>query len=164
MSDELALNDSQREAVRGFGALLQEEGLHAALAFLNARSGHRFTGIYRFDPPTLRNVHLFDSANPALEVTDDAPLRETYCSLVGDTAAPFATGDSRADERLAEHPARETTLAYCGVPLTRPDGTPFGTLCHFDVVPRRVRAGEIPVMQGAGTLIMQALPAGAGAG
>ena len=34
------------------------------------------------------------------------------------------------------HPARETILSYCGVPVMNELGVILGTLCHYDVVPR----------------------------
>src|SRR5919107_5315661 len=86
--------------------VLAECGLHAGLRFLNARTRHRFTGVYRFDPPMLRNLCLFDRENPTLRFGGDTPMRETYCSLVGAQASPFATPDAEADGRLLDHPAR----------------------------------------------------------
>jgi GAF domain-containing protein len=132
-------------------------GVHAALRFLNARAPHRFTGIYRCDPPVLRNVQLFDRENPALEVGDDVPLRETYCSITSASAAPFSTPDAAADERLEGHPARESTLSYCGVPLLDPSGESLGTLCHFDVVPHPIPHAEIPLLQAAAPIVLQTL-------
>lgn len=138
--------------------LLAEDRLRDVLRVMNDRVEHRFTGLYRFDPPTLRNVALFDAANPEIEVGADTPLRETYCSVVGETGAPFDTGDARSDPRLEEHPARDATIAYCGTPLrTRDDEPPFGTLCHFDVVPRQIPAGEIPVLEAVAPLIARHL-------
>jgi GAF domain-containing protein len=127
--------------------LLEHEGLRAALAFLNARTRHRFTGVYRFDPPLLRSVSLFDRENPTLRLGGDTPMRETYCSLVGEAAAPFSTADAGRDARLVEHPARATVIAYCGVPLRGGDGACFGTLCHFDLRPRLAPSGELALLQ-----------------
>ncbi|MGH7664626.1 MAG: hypothetical protein ACRENI_10080 [Gemmatimonadaceae bacterium] len=141
-------SDPLTEVVDEFGDILGEKGVHAALRFLNARTSHRFTGIYRFDPPTLRNVRLYDKENPRLDVGADAPMRETYCSIVGETRGPFATGDTRSDPRLVTHPARESVIAYCGVPLGSQ-----GTLCHFDLTPRPTCEDEIDVLQAAAPLI-----------
>jgi len=47
-----------------FRTVLTEEGIHAALKFINARSSHRFTSIYQFDGSTLHNLYLYDRANP----------------------------------------------------------------------------------------------------
>ena len=41
-----------------------------------------------------------------------------------------------ADARLADHPARDTVRAYCGVPIMTSEGEVLGTLCHYDLVPR----------------------------
>jgi GAF domain-containing protein len=139
--------------------MLAAEGVHAALRLLNARAPHRFTGVYRLEPPILRNVRLFDSENPALEVGASAPLHETYCSITGHTTAPFNTADAGADARLREHPARQSTLSYCGVPLRDEEGRAVGTLCHFDVVPRPVPESEIPVLEAVAPSILSALRA-----
>lgn len=138
--------------------ILDAEGVHGALRFLNQRSPHRFTGIYRLDPPLLRNVFLFDRENPGLQAGSDAPLRETYCSITGTAASPFHTDDAQEDSRLQAHPARDSTLSYCGVPLWDPSsGAAVGTLCHFDLVPRPVPVEEIRVLEAAAPLIMDRL-------
>lgn len=151
------MTDTFHTDIAAFEQTLADQGIHGALRFLNQRAPHRFTGIYRLDPPLLRSVQLFDRENPALEVGADAPLRETYCSITGSCALPFATPDSRADERLREHPARDSTLSYCGVPLVDSGGEAFGTLCHFDVVPHPVPYGEIAFLEAAALPLMRAL-------
>ena len=141
--------------------LLAERGMHAALQFLNGRTRHRFTGVYRSDPPVLRSIALFDRENPTLHLSGDInPLRETYCSITAGTGEPFATPDAARDHRLTEHPARGTVLSYCGVPLLLDDGRPYGTLCHFDLRPRIVPAGEVPLLVRVAPLIFRAVAAG----
>jgi GAF domain-containing protein len=143
--------------------VLAECGLHAGLRYLNARTRHRFTGVYRFDPPMLRNLCLFDRENPTLRFGGDTPMRETYCSLVGAKVSPFATPDAAADGRLLDHPARLSVLAYCGVPLVDDQGSCFGSLCHFDVRPRLVPADEVPLLERAAPLVLRACGAAAAA-
>ncbi|HKG93814.1 MAG TPA: hypothetical protein VKA84_18035 [Gemmatimonadaceae bacterium] len=147
---------------RGFDGVLGASGLHAALEFLNARTRHRFTGVYRFDPPLLRCVCLFDRENPALALGGDVPMCETYCSIVGGTTAPFGTPDAEADARLVRHPARASTRAYWGVPLCRADGSAFGSLCHFDPRPRLVPERERPLMEHAAARIARVVASGLG--
>ena len=140
------------------GRILAERGLHAALQFLNGRTRHRFTGVYRADPPVLRNIALFDRENPTLHLSGDInPLRETYCSVTSEMCAPFATSDAGRDERLVDHPARGTVLSYCGVPLLLADGRAYGTLCHFDLRPRIIPTGELPLLTRVAPLILRAL-------
>ena len=126
--------------------LLERRGLHALLAHLNGRTRHRYTGVYTFAPPMLRNVSLFDRENPGIVRGGDTPMAETYCSVVGADGQPFATGNSQHDPRLVAHPARSSVLAYCGVPLRDETGRCFGTLCHFDMRPRLIPAAEIPIL------------------
>lgn len=139
--------------------IFDAEGAHGALRFLNARAPHRFTGVYRLDPPTLRNVLLYDRQNPRLEAGADAPLRETYCSISGGQAVPFSTADAAQDPRLAQHPARDSTLSYCGVPLLDASGEAVGTLCHFDLVPRPIPEAEIQVLRAAAPRMIETLRA-----
>lgn len=145
------------DEIEALEEVLTTGGLHAALGFLNARAPHRFTGIYRIEAPILRSVHLFDRENPALEVGADAPVRETYCALTGSSASPYSTADARADERLHAHPARESTLSYCGVPLLDGSGTALGTLCHFDLVPQPVPRSEIALLEAAAERLVREL-------
>ena len=147
-------------------SMLDRGRLHDALRFLNERTRHRFTGVYRFDPPLLRSLCLFDRENPAVTLGGDTPMRESYCSIVGSGAAPFGTAHAGRDGRLAGHPARGVVLAYCGVPLVLPDGSCAGSLCHFDPRPRLVPRREVPLLECAAGLIAAALASrlsGAGA-
>ena len=127
--------------------ILEEEGVHAVLGFLNARVEHRFTGLYRFDPPVLRNVLIYDRENPGLRIAPDAPLEETYCSIVGRTEEPFHTRNSHEDDRVRDHAARDSVRAYTGVLLEDDEGRPFGTLCHFDHVPCEPATDDLALLQ-----------------
>lgn len=126
--------------------LLETSGLHAVLEYLNGRTRHRYTGVYAFDPPTLRSLCLYDRENPGVVRGGDTPMAETYCSIVGADGVPYATADAGREPRLASHPARANVIAYCGVPLRDSSGRCFGTLCHFDLRPRLVPTEEIPIL------------------
>jgi PAS domain S-box-containing protein len=132
--------------------ILGSRGVHEALRFLNSRTPHRFTALYRFDPPMLRNIAMFDTYAPEVKTGDDSPLAETYCSIVGQFGTSFTTDDARQDDRLRAHPARDTVVSYCGVLLRDGEGRPFGTLCHFDLVPCEVPMREMPLMEAAAAL------------
>lgn len=137
--------------------VLATQGIAAALRFLNDRTAHRFTGLYRFGDQTLMNLFLIDAESPAVEHGDDVPLRETYCSIVGETTRSFTTEDTRRDDRLRGHPARDSVVSYCGVLLRDAEGAPFGTLCHFDVCPSDVPVSEMPLLEIAAQSLMRAL-------
>jgi PAS domain S-box-containing protein len=142
-----------------FEKILATQGLHEAVRFLNSRTSHRFSAMYRFDPPTLRNILLVDSYSADVTKGDDAPMAETYCSIVGETERSFTTEDTTKDDRLRTHPARENIVSYCGVLLRDIEGKPFGALCHFDKVPCDVPISEMPLMEAAAPLLMKALRA-----
>jgi CheY-like chemotaxis protein len=152
---ELTSAKSETLIAHDVQGVLATGGVHAALAFLNERTLHRFTGVYRFDGITLRNVSLFDRINPSALKGDDAPMRETYCSIVGRERAPFVTADTETDARLVEHPARLNVQSYCGVLLRNADSTPFGSLCHFDLAPVEPPGDVLDILEEAGPLIAE---------
>jgi hypothetical protein len=141
--------------------ILRDRGLHEALRFLNGRTPHRFTGVYLFDPPMLRNLHLIDAYDPEQRKGEDALVTETYCSIVGQTRETFITADTRADARLVGHPARATVLSYCGVLLRDIEGKPRGTLCHFDLLPCDVPIHELPLLEAAASIVLETVQLGA---
>ena len=148
---------ARAETFSKFEKVLATQGVHEALRFLNSRTTHRFTGIYRFDGDTLRNVALLDAEHVATTRGDDAPLAATYCAIVGAYERPFATDDALVDNRLSAHPGRDMVRSYCGVLLRRPDGSAFGTLCHFDTVPCHVPTAEVALMERVAPLFMQVI-------
>lgn len=130
------------------GKLLKAAGVIAALEFLNARVRFRHTGVFRPEPPLLRNIRLFDRENPRLNVSGNViALIDGYCGIVCSTNAPFATADSQRDPRLRSHPARLSMRSYVGVPIRAADGSAWGTLCHFDMRPRVIPPTELPLLE-----------------
>jgi GAF domain-containing protein len=127
------------------------------LARLNARTRYRFTGLYRVEEPTLRNICLFDRENPDLAVSGAVcGLEDTYCSITCATECGFTTEDARTDPRLEGHSARLQVVSYAGVPVTLGEGI-VGTLCHFDFRPRLLSTGEIPFLQSVSPLLAEFL-------
>ncbi|MEO5623873.1 MAG: GAF domain-containing protein [Dokdonella sp.] len=117
------------------------------MRLLNARTPHRFTGIYRYDGAFLRNVMLFDQHNPELLRGDNAPIGTTYCALVPQFGGSLAVEDARQDPRTALRSKATPVISYCGVLLRDTDGHPFGTLCHFDLLPCQQRTSDIEWLQ-----------------
>jgi PAS domain S-box-containing protein len=145
------------DAVARCAALVAAGDVHGALAHLNARTGYRFTGLYRVDGAVLRNVWLVDRDDPAVRVGPDAPLADVYCAVVGETGRPFTVADAAADERLAGHPARGRVASYCGALVRDAAGGAAGTLCHFDLRPLPVPADEVAVLEAAAPLLARAV-------
>ncbi len=140
-------------------AILAEGGIGRAVAWLNARTRFRFTGIYRVEPPLLRNVVLFDRENPDMNLSGDvAQLDETYCGFVY-AAGSFSTGDASRDDRLAHHAARSSVISYDGVPMRLTNGHVWGTLCHYDVRPRLLKPDERHMLESVAPVLFASLQA-----
>ena len=157
-----AANQSQSESIRGewlestierFAARLERDGVHAALGYLNSRTRFRYTGAYRFSPPMLCSIAIFDRENPALELCAEVEMSSTYCSIVGDSGAALTLDNAESDSRVRGHPAREQFAAYCGVPLFGPAGEAFGSLCHYDARPRIGTADHLELMHRVAPLV-----------
>ena len=134
--------------VRDCLTTLTESGPHALLARLNARTGYRFTAIYRIEGPLLRNVALFDRENPARRVGSDIDrLADTCCEIATETWRPFPTGDACADPRLGtRHAGLSSVQPYQGAPIFTLNRRVWGTLCHFDLRARLMSHAEVEVL------------------
>lgn len=147
MNDRGSVADVDRVRA-SFLSALTRDGVHAALGFANGRTRYRFTAVYRFEPPILRNLYGYDRENPSIRLSGSIHLLDaTYCSVVRATEAPFATGDALADDRLVDHPARATIMSYVGVPIRSGSGQIAAVLCHHDTRPRLSPVGEVRVLE-----------------
>jgi GAF domain-containing protein len=126
-----------------FDQVLEEGGILSALKFLNARAGYRFTCVNRFDRASIRNVFFFDRENYARQHPPPTQLiAEAYASLVHRFRKPFSTTNAQEDARLTRIEARNTVLAYLGVPMWLSSGTLWGVLSHQDCVAHVPPKGE----------------------
>lgn len=137
--------------------VLQRRGLTELLRALNASTSYRFTALYRYDGPLLRNVALVDRLDPTTVKGDDAAVATTFCGVVKRERAGFATDLGAADPRVAGLPLREDLLSYCGALVRYPDGTPFGSLCHFDPELRPVSAEALALLEAFAPTLAQAV-------
>lgn len=139
-------------------------GVPAVLSFLNKRTPHRFTGIYRYDGAVLRNLALCDRSAPDLRRGDDVSMRDAYCALVQEArmGGQLVFDDARTDSRQLHKPGTPV-VSYCGVLLRDERGEPFGTLCHFDVQRCEAPAHDIATLRAAAPILFAFLR-GAGAG
>jgi hypothetical protein len=112
--------------------VLGESGLHDALRYLNGRTPYRFTGVYRYDGDTLRNVALFDRWAPEQRQGVDAPMRETFCAIVREEG-DWLEVDHGAEDQRFPWMHQNAVACYSGALIRDAEGAPYGTLCHFDV-------------------------------
>lgn len=127
--------------------------MQTALGYLNSRTRFRYTGAYRFAPPLLCSIAIFDRETPSQGIRADVEMKTTYCAIVRAAEAPLAVDNAEFDPRVSEHPARQQFAAYCGVPLYTADGKSFGTVCHYDTRPRIGSVDQIELLQRAAPLV-----------
>jgi GAF domain-containing protein len=140
------MNATTADAVVSFRRELQTTGLHGAIAFLNARTQFRFTGVYAFHDQTVRCVSIWDRDDPQVRTAPDERLVDTYCWFIAANASPFVTQYALADARLIDHPAQQSVVAFHGVPLVDTAGACIGAICHWDVKPRVVPPDEVALL------------------
>ncbi|MEO5821222.1 MAG: hypothetical protein ABIT71_12025 [Vicinamibacteraceae bacterium] len=137
---------------------LEESGLHGALALLNSRTPHRFTGAYRYDGEVLRNEGLYDRFSPEGVRGEDVPMPLAYCALVGERNAGLEFADAREDPRFAWKPG-SPVVSYCGALMRDESGRPYGTLCHFDALRCEPNMTELEQLEKVAPLIFRWLRA-----
>lgn len=150
---------THREIVSRFRTILEADGVRGALGFLNQQGAHRFTGLFRFDGGTLRNLHLIDRDDPTVERCPDQPVLDSYCVYVRQTGQTFVTADTRDDPRVEGHPKQHSVQSYCGVLLLEENGELFGTICHFDFDPVPFSSEEVFLLEDVASTLMQAIRA-----
>ena len=150
--------DTMQAEIGEFTALLHQQGVHAALGYLNHRTPHRYTGVYRFDGDMLRSEVLFDRHTPDVRQGADAPLATTYCSLVGRTEAPVQILDTAVDPQALG--VETPVISYCGALIRDRQGMAFGTLCHDDLQRCQERTTDQPLLNAAAQLLYERLHPG----
>ena len=139
----------------GLEHALGSGGIRGALRFLNQRTVHRFTGIYQFRDQELVNLYLYDREDPNVQPAPAQALDSSYCAFLKATNQAFVVASAAHDPRVTDHPKRELIASYCGVPLIRPDGSPYGSLCHFDYRPLVFSDMDLAFMEACAPIIMQ---------
>jgi hypothetical protein len=153
------MNQEMDSEITEFATLVQQHGVHAALAYLNRRTPHRYTGLFRFDGDFLRNEVLVDGNQPLVRQGDATPLAATFCSLVGRQQAPLEILEVTTDPQfvgLVDTPV----VSYCGVLMRDDQGQPYGTLCHYDMQRCQERTTDQPLLEAAAALLYQQLHPG----
>lgn len=116
-------------------AMLQRQldagGIMAALRSLNARVGHRFTAVYKFQGEMQRAVFICDKLGQPGPCLNAIPIADSLSRFITPTQ-PFGVADSTTDGRLSEYKYRGVVASYYGVSLSQAGGKPVGSLCHFD--------------------------------
>lgn len=138
-----------------FEDILEGNGMQEALRYLNARTPHRFTGVYRYDGTTLRNIVLIDQYDLDIYHGDDFPMKDAPCARVGEHGGRLVVQEFASDPRFRRSFA--PIVSYCGVLVRGPDGIPFGTVCHFDTKPCETPPNNAVLLEAVADLVYAVL-------
>jgi GAF domain-containing protein len=148
----------QSPFVADFERTLEQDGILAGLRFLNGRVAHRCSAIYRLQHLTARNLYFHDREGALLpSAFGTVPLGDGFCQHALREGF-FLTDDTRTDSRVDGSPFKGVVIAYHGLPLRDKVGRLFGSLCHFDFVPRTLPDEELEVLQEAARVLPAYLP------
>ena len=143
-----------------FAQVLSREGAVAGLRFLNRRVEHRCTAIYRLEALTVRNLYIYDREGALLpELLGVVPLGDSFCQHALRDGS-FLSDDTRTDPRVEGSPFKGVVVAYHGLPLLDNACELFGSLCHFDFVPRSLPDEEFEFLQHAARVLSSYLMRG----
>lgn len=140
--------------VEAFAQSLHRHGLRAGLQFLNGRTPHRYTGVFRFDGDMLRNVALVDKWDVGVEHGEDLPLAAAYCAHLHRTGEPLEVENGAEDERVPWMRG-SAVVSYCGSVILDSAGAPWGALCHFDTARCDAKNSDMPLMVAAARMIFE---------
>ncbi len=142
--------DAARDSLE---AALRSGGVLQALKTLNEDVDLRYTAVYRMDGLDLRCVELYDRLGEMdASFLAVVPMKDSYCQFVLRDGV-FQTMNTSDDSRLDGHPYQGVVLSYYGVPILRGQRDLFGTLCHFDVVPRSLSDESFQRLQAAAKML-----------
>lgn len=150
------MSQEQTQEIAEFTTLVQQHGVRKALAYLNQRTPHRYTGLFRFEGEVLHNEVLVDGNQPLVQQGDDVPLAATFCSLVGRQQVPLEILDAATDTQFGGL-IDTAVVSYCGVLVRDAQGQPYGTLCHYDMQRCQERTTDQPLLEAAAALLYQQL-------
>lgn len=146
-----------KNRIQEFENILNTLGVHAALEFLNQQVTHRFTAIYRLDKADLEIVELIDKLNdPSTAPLPRVPFSQSFCELVVQEGS-LTTINSARDKKLDGRTYQGIISSYVGLPLLRPTGELFGTLCHYDYSEQPISDDEFSFLKQAAVLLTQSL-------
>lgn len=137
-------------------AVLEVEGMPAAVRMANAASKHRFTGVYRFDDGLLTNLCTWDKQEAAMSAGNAVPVHESFCMHILQSGKAMTVIDSAKDDRLAGHPRRSDFRSYCGAPLLNSQGDVAGTFCYYDAEPDKLGEADFERVHIAAAVLQQA--------
>jgi signal transduction histidine kinase len=108
-------------------------------------TGTRFAAVARVTEHRWIACSVKDDIPFGLEPGSELPIETTFCDEIRQSREPVIFDNADEDKSYAGHPkaARYGIQSYISMPILRPDGSFFGTLCALDIKPARLKPPEI---------------------
>ena len=105
----------------------------------------RFVCVARVTADSWTTCAVLDKLNFGLNVGDGLDVTTTICEEVRDSRNAVVIDHVAKDERYRDHhtPRMYGFQSYFSIPLFRPDGEYFGTLCGLDPVPNELSTPKV---------------------
>jgi signal transduction histidine kinase len=123
-----------RDLAADVAAIQSIESVPTILETVSAITGLRFVCVARVTADSWTTCAVLDRLEFGLKVGDGLDVTTTLCEEVRDTNAAVVIDNVSTDERYRDHhtPRIYGFQSYISVPLHRPNGAYFGTLCGLD--------------------------------
>ena len=110
-----------------------------------ALTGLRFVCVARVTADSWTTCAVLDKLDFGLKIGDGLDVTTTICEEVRDTRNAVVIDHVARDERYRDHhtPRMYGFQSYFSIPLFRPDGGYFGTLCGLDPVPNELSTPKV---------------------
>jgi signal transduction histidine kinase len=110
------------------------------LAAVSALTGLRFVCIARVTADSWTTCAVLDKLGFGLKVGDGLDVATTLCEEVRDTRRAVVIDHVAQDPTYRDHhtPRQYGFQSYISIPVFRPDGDYFGTLCGLDPLPAKL--------------------------
>ena len=121
------------------------EAVPTILETVAALTGLRFVCVARVTADSWTTCAVLDQLDFGLKVGDGLDITTTICEEVRDTRLPVVIDSVADDDRYRDHhtPRIYGFQSYFSIPLFRPDGAYFGTLCGLDPVPNELSTHKV---------------------
>lgn len=129
----------QQSTVADVDSITQIDAVPKILEAVSELTGLKFVCIARVTESVLRICAVLDKLNYGFKVGDSLDVTTTLCDKVREKQAPIII-DSVQDSEYRDHHAPKTYgfQSYFSIPLYRPSGEYFGTLCGLDPQPAQL--------------------------
>ena len=136
MPENLAADIAQIQSIAAVPTILET---------VAALTGLRFVCVARVTADSWTTCAVLDRLDFGLKVGDGLDVTTTICEEVRDTRLPVVIDSVVDDDRYRDHhtPRIYGFQSYFSIPLFRPDGAYFGTLCGLDPVANELSTDKV---------------------